>query len=246
MKLANKVVVVTGSSSGIGRGIALEFAREGASVVVNYHINERGGQDTLDEIKKINKNCLLVQADVSTQEGVNQLFDAAMQKFSTVDILVNNAAIPTDKVDFMKASYLDFKEMLDADLMSVFMCSQRAIEIMNTQGNGKILNTSSVRGWEFGGRAPVYAAAKAAVNSFTRTLAKQVAPNIQVNAVAPGFVKTRAYDTMPKELIQGFMDQTYLKRWISVEEIADTFLFLAQNDAMTGQVIYVDAGFMLT
>jgi 3-oxoacyl-[acyl-carrier protein] reductase len=246
MKLANKVVIVTGSSSGIGRATAIKFAEAGAYVVINYHVNEKGGHETLEAIKQNTKNCLLVKADVSTQEGVDQLFDATMQKFSAVDILINNAAIPTDKVDFMDANYADFKEMLDADLMSVFMCSQRAVEIMKKQGSGKILNTSSVRGWEFGGRAPVYAAAKAAVNSFTRTLAKQVAPDIQINAVAPGFVKTRTYDTMPKERLKGFMDQTYLKRWIDVDEIADTFLFLAQNDAITGQVIYVEAGFMLS
>jgi 3-oxoacyl-[acyl-carrier protein] reductase len=246
MTVAGKVVVVTGSSSGIGQATALSFAKAGARVVVNYHVNEQGGKQTLEQVKQFSDDCLLVQADVSTEKGVAKLFDATIKKFSSVDILVNNAAIPTDKVDFMNASYENFKEMIDADLMSVFMCSQKAVGYMQKQGSGKILNTSSVRGWEYGGRAPVYAAAKAAVNSFTRTLAKQVAPNIQVNAVAPGFVKTRTYDTMPKERLQSFMDQTYLKRWISVEEIADTFLFLAQNDAITGQVLYVDAGFMLT
>jgi 3-oxoacyl-[acyl-carrier protein] reductase len=246
MTIADKVVVVTGASSDIGRATALALAKAGARVVINYHVNERGGQETFEQVKRFTNECLLVQADVSNEEGVTKLFDATIEKFSSVDILINNAAIPTDKVDFMDASYADFKEMIDSDLMSVFMCSQKAVSYMQKQGFGKILNTSSVRGWEYGGRAPVYAAAKAAVNSFTRTLAKQVAPNIQVNAVAPGFVKTRTYDTMPKERLRDFIDQTYLKRWISVEEIADTFLFLAQNDAITGQVLYVDAGFMLT
>lgn len=116
---------------------------------------------------------------------------------------------------------------------------------MEKQGYGKIINTSSIRGWEHGGRAIVYAAAKAGINSFTRTLAKQVAPKIQVNAVAPGFVRTRSYDNMPPEKIDGFINQTFLKRWVTLEEVADAFLFLAKNDAMTGQVIYVDAGFTL-
>lgn len=245
MTLKDKVVIITGSSSGIGQATALRFAKEGAKVVVNYHINEAGGQETQAKLEEQGAACLLVQADVSQAEGVERLFKATVKHFGTVDILINNAAIATDKVPYMEADYSDFKEMIDADLTSVLMCSQQAVRIMEKQGGGKILNTSSIRGWEHGGRAPVYAASKAAVNSFTRTLAKQVAPNIQVNAVAPGFVKTRSYDAMSEEQLQKFLNQTYLQRWVTVEEIADAFVFLARNDAMTGQVIYVDAGFTL-
>ncbi len=204
-----------------------------------------GGAETLAKVKAITEDCLLVQADVTKPEDVARLFKEATDKFGTVDILVNNAAIGTDKKPFMEASYDDMKEMIDADLTSVLMCTQLAARIMQKQGHGKILNTSSIRGWEHGGRAPVYAASKAAVNSFTRTFAKQVAPKIQVNAVAPGFVKTRSYDSMQPEQLQSFLDQTQLKRWVTLEEIADAFVFLAKNDAMTGQVIYVDAGFTL-
>jgi 3-oxoacyl-[acyl-carrier protein] reductase len=117
---------------------------------------------------------------------------------------------------------------------------------MAEKGGGKIINTSSIRGWEFGGRAPVYAACKAAVNNFTRTFAKMVAAdNITVNAVAPGFVRTRSYDTAPADGIKRYLDSTALKRFVTTDEIADTFIFLARNDAVTGQVIYVEAGFML-
>lgn len=245
MTLQNKIVLVTGSSSGIGRATALRFAKEGAIVVLNYHINKEGGEAALAELKAINPGCILVQADVSKPEDVERLFKTVTDTFGRLDILINNAALGTDKHPFMEATYDDMKEMIDADLTSVLMCSQLAARIMEVQGEGKIINTSSIRGWESGGRAPVYAAAKAAVNSFTRTFAKQVAPKITVNAVAPGFVKTRSYDNMPPEQLQGFLDQTYLKRWVTVEEIADTFVFLAVNDAMTGQVIYVDGGFTL-
>lgn len=245
MSIADSVVIITGSSSGIGRATALRFAKEGAKVVVNYHVNEDGGNETLQEVQEFSPDSILVQADVSNQDGVDDLFKAAIDAFGKVDILINNGAIGTDKVPFMEASYEDMKEMIDADLMSVFMCSQKAVQIMEKHGSGKIINTSSIRGWEHGGRAPVYAAAKAGVNSFTRTLAKQVAPTVTVNAVAPGFVKTRSYDKMQPEQLQSFLDQTYLKRWVTVEEIADAFVFLAQNDAMTGQVIYVDGGFTL-
>lgn len=245
MILKNKVVVVTGSSSGIGQTVAVRFANEGAKVVVNYNVNKEGGEETLSKIKNITPDCLLVQADVSKEEDVKRLFETVVNEFGTVDILVNNAAIGTDKRPFMEASYEDMKEMIDTDITSVFMCSQQAALIMQKQGYGKILNTSSVRGWGPGGRAPVYAAMKAAVNSFTKTFAKMVGPEIQVNAVAPGFVRTRTYDTMTQETIDGFIESTYLKRFVTQEEIADTFIFLAKNDALTGQVIYVGAGFTL-
>lgn len=244
MTLKDKVVLVTGSSSGIGQATAIRFAQEGAKVIVNYRENKKGGEETLSEIIKISDG-ILIKADVSKPEEVERLFNESIKAYSKIDILVNNAAIGTDKVPFMEANYSDMHEMLDACLTSVFMCSQAAVKIMTKQGHGKILNTSSIRGWEYGGRAPVYAACKAAVNSFTSTLAKEVAPIIQVNAVAPGFVKTRTYDTMPQERIDGFMEQTKLKRWVTLDEIVDTFIFLAKNDAMTGQVIYVEAGFML-
>lgn len=245
MILKDKVVLVTGSSSGIGQAIALRFAKEGAKVVINYRANKKGGEETFKQVQKITKDCLLVQADVSKEEDIKRLFKAVVDAFSTVDILINNAAIGTDKRPFMEASYDDLKEMIDTDITSVFLCSQQAALIMQKQGYGKILNTSSVRGWGPGGRAPVYAAMKAAVNSFTKTFAKMVAPEIQVNAVGPGFVRTRTYDTMSPEMIKGFIESTYLKKWVTPEEIADTFVFLAKNDALTGQVIYVDAGFTL-
>jgi 3-oxoacyl-[acyl-carrier protein] reductase len=245
MVLKGKVVIITGSSSGIGQTTAVRFAKEGAKVVVNYSKNKQGGEETLAKLKKITDDCLLIQADVSKEEDIKRLFKTVVDKFSTVDVLINNAAIGTDKRPFMEASYDDFQEMIDTDITSVFMCSQQAALIMQKQGHGKILNTSSVRGWEGGGRAPVYAAMKAAVNSFTKTFAKMVAPDIQVNAVGPGFVKTRTYDTMSPEMIEGFIESTYLKRWVTQDEIADAFVFLAKNDGITGQVIYVDAGFTL-
>lgn len=246
MILRDKVAVITGSSSGIGAATAKKFAEEGAKIVLNYRQNKTGGEQVLAEISKIQPETILVQADLKTSEGVKKLFDETLAKFGRIDILINNGAIGTDKVPFMEADFDDLKEMIDTDLTGVLLCSQRAAKIMQKQENGgKILNTTSIRGWQFGGRAPVYAACKAAINNFTSTFAKMVAPQITVNAVAPGFTKTRTYDTMSKEMVDGFIESTVLKRFITPEEIADTFLFLAKNDAMTGQVIYVEAGYML-
>jgi 3-oxoacyl-[acyl-carrier protein] reductase len=245
MDIKNRVVVVTGSSSGIGKTIVLRFAAEGAKAVINYRINQKGAEDTLAKIKEMGWDGLLVRADVSNPKDVETLFKTVVDQFGTVDILVNNAAIPVDKVPFMEATYEDILELIKTDLIAPMICSQFAIRVMEKQGYGKILNTSSIRGAEHAGRAIVYAALKAGLNSFTKTLAKQVAPKIQVNAVAPGFVKTRSYDKISKELIDYFIGQTYLKRWITEDEIADAFIFLTKNDAITGQVVYVDGGFTL-
>lgn len=244
MELKDKVIVITGSSSGIGKTTAIRFAKEGAKVVINYNINKTGGEETLNEVKKYSEG-LLVQADVSKPEDVKRLFEEVEKVFGTVHILINNAAIPNDKVPYLDAPYESMLELVNTDLIAPMVCSQRAIKYMQKQGFGKIINTSSIRGAAHGGRSVVYASSKAGLNSFSKTLAKMVAPNIQVNAVAPGFVKTRNYDKMTQEQIDTFMSQTYLKRWVTEDEIADAFIFLAKNDAMTGQVIYVDAGFTL-
>ncbi len=244
MNLKDKIVIITGSSSGIGRTTATRFAKEGAKVVVNYNVNKNGATETLKEIKKYSDG-IIVQADVSNPKEVKQLFDKVISKYGTVHILINNAAIPNDKVPYLDASYDDIVELVHTDLIGPMICSQIAVKYMQKQGYGKILNTSSIRGAEHGGRSVVYAASKSGINSFTKTLAKMVSPNIQVNAVAPGFVKTRNYDKMTDEQINSFIEQTYLKRWVTEDEIADAFIFLATNDAMTGQIIYVDAGFTL-
>ncbi|QQS38757.1 SDR family oxidoreductase [Candidatus Woesebacteria bacterium] len=244
MELKDKIVVITGSSSGIGRTTAIRFAQEGARVVVNYNINKKGGEETLRDVKKYSEG-LLIQADVSKPDDIKRLFQKIEKKYGTVHILINNAAIPNDKVPYLEASYEDIVELVHTDLIGPMLCSQIAIGYMQKQGFGKILNTSSIRGAEHGGRSIVYAASKSGINSFSKTLAKMVSPIIQVNAVAPGFVKTRNYDKMTKEQTDMFIEQTYLKRWVTEHEIADAFVFLAKNDAMTGQVIYVDAGFTL-
>jgi NAD(P)-dependent dehydrogenase (short-subunit alcohol dehydrogenase family) len=244
MELKDKIIVITGSSSGIGKTTAIRFAKEGAKIVINYNVNKKGGEETLKEIQKYSEG-LLVQADVSKPIGAKKLFEEVDKAFGTVHILINNAAIPNDKVPYLVASYEDIVELVHTDLIGPMICSQIAVKYMQKQGFGKIINTSSIRGAEHGGRSVVYAASKSGINSFSKTLAKMVSPTIQVNAVAPGFVKTRNYDKMTKEQTDIFIEQTYLKRWVTEDEIADAFIFLAKNDAITGQIIYVDAGFTL-
>jgi NAD(P)-dependent dehydrogenase (short-subunit alcohol dehydrogenase family) len=245
MDLKDKVVVITGSSSGIGKTTALAFAKEGAKIVVNYNVNKEGAEETLSEIQKLGVEALLVQADVSKPNDVKRLFEEVEKKFGTLHILINNAGITTDKTPFMESNFDDFEELIHTNLLGPMLCSQIAIPYMQSQGFGKILNTSSIRGIEYGGRTIAYSASKAALNSFTKTLAKQVAPVIHVNAVAPGFIQNEAHAHITDEELAKYLNDTYLKRAVKEEEIADAFLFLAKNDAMTGQVIYVDAGFTL-
>jgi len=245
MDLKNKIVVVTGSSSGIGKAIALRFAQEGAKIVVHYHENKTGGEEVISEIRKIGGKSLLVQADMQKTENIEQFFKIIVKEFKTVDILINNAGNPAEISPFFESPQKDILDLLNINVVGPMLCSKQVIPIMKTQGYGKIINTSSIKGWEHGGGSITYAVSKAAINSFTRTLAKQVAPTIQVNAVAPGYVKTRAFDNQPQEKIDKWLSGTYLKRWITKEEVADAFIFLAKNDAMTGQIIYVDGGFTL-
>ena len=156
MDLKDKIVVVTGSSSGIGKTTAIRFAKEGAKVVVNYRVNKNGAEETLEEIKKYSEG-IVIQADVSNPLDIKRLFDETIKAFGTVHILINNAAIPNDKVPFLEASYDEVLELVNTDLIGPMMCSKEAIKYMQKQGFGKIINTSSIRGAAHGGRSVVYA-----------------------------------------------------------------------------------------
>lgn len=187
-----------------------------------------------------------IQADISNPKDVKNFFEEVVKKYKSVDILVNNAGVARGK-EFLKTTKEDWIQEFNDNFFGTVLCSQEAVKIMTEKGHGKILNTASIRGLESTGREGImpYSAAKAAVINFTKTLAKEVAPKIQVNAVAPGFVYTPYYDAMSDEVKKKFIDNTYLKRWISVEEIADAFVYLAKADAITGEVLVVDAGFTL-
>ncbi len=242
MILKDKVVVITGSSSGIGRATAELFSAEGAKLVLNSKHNEAGGNEVANQLQKMTE-AVYIKADVGTPDGAKALLDAAIAKFGRIDILINNAGVGREG-SFLELTAEEINSILQDNLLSTIYCSQYAVTLMQKQDSlAKILNTSSIRGWEFGGRAPIYGLAKAGVNSLTRSMARMYAPRILVNAVGPGVVKTPNYDSVDPKLIETFMNQAALHRWIDVKEIADAFLFLAKNDAITGEVLYVDAGF---
>lgn len=245
MDLKDKVVVITGSSSGIGQTLAIRFAKEGCSVVIAYNDNDVGAQETFTSISSDKK--LIIKGNVSIEEDNINLIQQSIKKFGGIDILINNAAIGTDKKPFMEESMSDMTELLNVNLVGPLFLSQLFFKyIKENNKSGKIINTSSIKGIEYGGGGGVvYAASKSALNSVTKTLAKHFSSNVQVNAVAPGYVYVPRYDNFSQETKDKFIAETYLKRYVTTDEVADAFIFLAKNDAMTGQVIYVDAGFTL-
>lgn len=246
MELKDKVVLITGSSKNIGKATALKFAREGSKVVVHSLKDNENGEATANEIRSAGGQALYIQADVSNPEDVRRLFQQTTTTFGTIDILVNNAGYAPGR-PFLEATKGDWVKDFDNNFFGTVLCSQAAARIMIPKKSGKILNTASIRGIEHTGREGImaYSAAKAAVINFTKTLAKELAPYIQVNAVAPGFVITPNYDKNSKELNDSFIGNTLIKRWIKPEEIADAFIYLAKSDAITGEILVIDGGFTL-
>jgi 3-oxoacyl-[acyl-carrier protein] reductase len=249
MKFKSKVVLVTGSSNNIGRAIAKQFAAEGAHVIVTAKNNIAGGKRVVDEIKNTNGKAIFVQADLADPNQVKQLFKTAMAEFGSVDILINNAGSASQKA-FIESDKEHWLSVFNDNFFSSVLCSIEAAKIMqanSSRGLGRIINTASIRGLEHAGRAGVmaYSAAKAALINFTKTLAKDLAPHILVNAVAPGFTLTSAFDDVPDVTKDGYIEGTLIKRWLTVDEVAEAFLYLAGADGITGEVLVIDGGWSL-
>jgi 3-oxoacyl-[acyl-carrier protein] reductase len=246
MDVKDRVTIITGSSSNIGKATALLFAKAGAKLVINSNINVTGGQEVTNQIVNSGGQAIYVQADVSIEQDVIRLFETTIQQFGTVDILINNAGI-TPGQPFLETTVGVWQQAFASDLLSAVLCSREAAKIMLKNGRGSIINTTSVRGIEHTGREGLmaYSAAKAGLINFTKTLAKQLAPNICVNAIAPGFVYTHNYAKMTQELRDSFINATLIKRFIQPEEIAESYLFLARSEIITGEVLVVDGGFTL-
>jgi len=221
VKFESKIVLVTGSANNIGKAIALKFANQGANVIVNAKNNVNGGEHVVEEIMANGGNAIFVQADVSDPKQVHNLFERVIDKFQTIDILVNNAGSAT-QIPFLESTKQHRLNTFNDNLFGSVLCSIEAAKIMQAKKFGRIVNTASIRGIEHTGRTGImaYSAAKAALINFTKTLAKELAPHILVNAVAPGFTLTTAFDNVPEATKNEYINESLIKRWLTVEEVA--------------------------
>ncbi len=252
MRLKDKTALVTGASRGIGRAIALAFAREGAAVAVNYRANEEAARQTRIMVEELGATALLAQADVTDPAQVNAMFDACLAEFGRLDILVNNASAEVRK-PFVEMTPEDWRLVMDSTLTSVFLCSNRAARHMMERRRGKILNISSIHDCIPRLRASAYCTAKAGVLMLTRSCALELAPhNIQVNAISPGLIHT---DRTEPYVLHGNEDglnniQTAIpaRRAGTPEEVAEPAVYLVSDAAgyTTGTTIYVDGGYLQT
>ena len=240
----NKVALVTGSSRGIGHAIAIELAKSDFDIIVNNDRNPREGFEVVNEINKIGQRAIYIQADISDPDQVKKMTEKIINKFGRIDILINNAGIVMDK-KLVNMDIDRWNKVISVNLTGTFNCTKSVIKYMLKQGGGKIINISSIVG-EIGniGQAN-YAASKGGVISFTKTIAKEYASEgIIVNAVAPGFIRTKMVENIPEKVIEKILKQIPLGRLGEPEEVAKLVRFLSSDDAkyITGQVININGG----
>lgn len=239
MELAGKRALVTGASKGIGKATAIALAKEGCTVAINYKSDDAAAQAVLAECNMHSQGNMLVKADVSDEGAVSAMFEKIREQFSHLDILVNNAGI-FDEND-SPANISVFERMYRNNFLSAVLVTKHALPLMRS---GKIVNMSSING-RLGDGQPgsiAYSAFKAALESYTKNLAKDLAPDILVNAIAPGRVLTQRWGN-PDDAEQKELGTVHLiKRMIQPEEVADGVLFLVKNDAVCGEVLTIDGG----
>lgn len=247
MILDEKVAIVTGSSRGIGRAVALKLAEHGANVAVNYSGSAAAAQEVVDAIRAKGRQAIAVQADVSNPEEVEKLIKTTLDTFGKIDILINNAGITRDGL-LMRMKEADWDAVLDTNLKGVYLCTKAVLRPMMKQRQGSIINITSVIGLTGNAGQANYAAAKAGIIGFTKSIAQEIGSRgITVNAIAPGFIETDMTANLGEEVSKGLMTKIPLERLGSPEDIAGAAVFLASPDAryITGQTLNVDGGMVM-
>ncbi|WP_107942275.1 MULTISPECIES: 3-oxoacyl-[acyl-carrier-protein] reductase [Metasolibacillus] len=247
MTLQNKTAVVTGASRGIGQAIALELAKQGAKVVVNYSGSEARALQVVEQIQAAGGEAIAVQANVADAESVTQLMNKTLETFGSIDILVNNAGITRDNL-LMRMKEDEWDDVMNTNLKGVFLCTKAVTRQMMKQRSGRIINISSIVGVAGNAGQANYVAAKAGVIGLTKTTAKELASrNILVNAIAPGFITTEMTDELPEELKAAMLAQIPLAKLGQPEDIAKAVVFFASDAAsyITGQTLHIDGGMVM-
>jgi 3-oxoacyl-[acyl-carrier protein] reductase len=244
MNLEGKAALVTGASRGIGREIALELARNGANVAVNFSGSEAKANEVVDEIKKLGKDAFAIKCDVSNSEEVTTMVKETIDRFGKLDILVNNAGITRDNL-LMRMKEDEWDDVININLKGVFLCTKAVSRQMMKQRNGRIINIASIVGAMGNAGQANYVAAKAGIIGLTKTTAKELASrNITVNAIAPGFITTDMTDQLPEDVKAEMMKQIPLARLGEPKDIAKMTAFLASDDSsyVTGQTLHINGG----
>ena len=244
MNLDDQTCVVTGSSRGIGRGIATDLGEHGANVVVNYRSSEREAKEVVERIREDGGTAIAAQADVSKAEEVEAMHERVADEFGGVDVLVNNAGITIDK-KFENMTREDWDTVIDVNLGGVYNCTDIFYEDLKQADHGRLINISSVVGQQGNIGQANYATTKSGLFGFTRTLALELAhTGSTANCVAPGFVKTDMLEEVPERVQEKILREIPLDRFATVQDIAGIVRFVASEESsyMTGQVLGVNGG----
>jgi len=245
-RLQGKTALVTGASRGIGRAIALELAREGASVALNFTSNAAKAQEVADEITKMGRTAILAQADIGKPKEARAMVDKVAKEFVHLDILVNNAGITRDSL-LTKMTDEAWMEVIHTNLNGCFFCTSAAIPYMTAQSYGRIINISSLNGQVGAMGQANYSASKGGIIAFTRTAALELCRyGIMVNSVAPGYTETDMFNAVPPAIQAQIKGRIPLSRFASPEEVAKAVVFFAADgDYITGQTLGVNGGILM-
>ncbi|MEY8445997.1 3-oxoacyl-[acyl-carrier-protein] reductase [Enterococcus ratti] len=243
MELKGKNVFITGSTRGIGAAIAMAFAKSGANIVLNGR--KEIPIEKIEEIKAQGAKCIGISGDISDYEKAGLMIEEAEKQLGTINILINNAGITNDKL-IMRMSPEDFKTCLDINLIGTFNMTQHVLKKMMKKREGAIINLSSVSGLIGNVGQANYAASKAGVVGFTKSVAREAAARgVTCNAIAPGFIATDMTEVLSDKVKEQVVKQIPLQRFGKVEDVANAVIFLAKNPYITGQVINVDGGLVM-
>ena len=243
----SKVAFITGATRGIGRAIALELAKEGYNIALNYRTENEALENLKKEISEIGVECYPVQGDVSKAEDAERMTKEIIEHFEQIDVLVNNAGITKDNL-ILRMKEEEFTDVINVNLVGTFNITKNVIKYMTKKRYGKIINLSSVVGISGNAGQSNYAASKAGIIGFTKSIAKELASrNITANAVAPGFIQTDMTNVLKDEIKEAIEETIPLKRLGTAEDVAKVVKFLASEESsyITGQVINVDGGMLM-